>query len=452
MARTPVKESSMHYTRIVCLRIWSLVGLIVVAAALLNVLGALAPVIEFLAVGALIAFVESPIVNWLEHKGCPRGAGALIGLIVVVAVIAGVILIIGPVFVSQFSEILVALPAQLRTLSNSISDFIQSFKTISNSAAGSYIDEALSNVTTLVTGAVSDLAGEVGRGVVPFISNVASQLFVIFLGLVLAYWLACDYPRIHREIAVVLGDDRETDYRFMVAILSRSVGGYMRSMIITSFINGVLAWIGFVIVGHPYAALMGVLTGVLHLVPVVGPFISSVFATVVGLIYDPMLGLWTLIITMVAQNVTDNVISPKVMQSSVQVHPAMSLTALVIGSTLMGAIGMVIAVPLCAALKGLFIFYFEKNSGTQIVSYKGAIFQGTPYHDADGKPVPAFDALGDDKFVADSELIFDEDVDSEAEAVPRPELDNPWGKLMQQAGLFTNAGRDDDMDDRDGSD
>ena len=56
-----------------------------------------------------------------------------------------------------------------------------------------------------------------------------------------------------------------------------------------------------------------------------------------------MLALWTLIVTMVAQNVTDNVISPKVMQSSVQVHPIMSLTALVIGSALMGPIGMIIA-------------------------------------------------------------------------------------------------------------
>ena len=64
-----------------------------------------------------------------------------------------------------------------------------------------------------------------------------------------------------------------------------------------------------------------------------------------------MLALWTLVVTMVAQNVTDNVISPKVMQSSVQVHPIMSLTALVIGSALMGPIGMIIAIPLCAALK-----------------------------------------------------------------------------------------------------
>ena len=133
---------------------------------------------------------------------------------------------------------------------------------------------------------------------------------------------------------------------------------------------------------------------------------------------------------MVAQNVTDNVISPKVMmQSSVKIHPAMNLAALVVGSTLMGPLGMVIAIPLCAALKGLFVFYFEKETGRALVSYDGAIFQGTPYRDADGAPVPAFDALGDDSFVAESELISD-DVAPTGEAVPRPaELENPWSKL-----------------------
>ena len=95
-----------------------------------------------------------------------------------------------------------------------------------------------------------------------------------------------------------------------------------------------------------------------------------------------MLALWTLVVTMVAQNVTDNVISPKVMQSSVQVHPVMSLTALVIGSALMGAIGMVVAIPLCAALKGIFVYYFENETGRQLVAYDGAVFKGTPYRDA----------------------------------------------------------------------
>ena len=213
-------------------------------------------------------------------------------------------------------------------------------------------------------------------------------------------------------------------------------------------VSGILAFIGFTLIGHPYAALMAIFTGIMHLVPVVGPWVSAAIATVLGFMFSPMLALWTLVVTMVAQNVTDNVISPKVMQSSVQVHPVMSLTALVIGSALMGPIGMVIAIPLCAALKGIFVYYFENETGRQLVAYDGAVFKGTPYRDAEGNPVAAYDALGDDTFIYESELIGNETA-PEAQAMPKPELENPWIKLSglqpDATGFFKNPfAKDDD--------
>ena len=431
------------------IRIWSLVGLFVAAGFVLNLLGVLAPVIEFLAVGSLIAFVEAPIVNALEHRGVPRGVGALVGLVVVVAVLGILVAIVAPIFFNQMLEILTRLPSQLRVVSDAISHLLTRFKSIAKTPMGANIDASLASVTTFATRYVTQLAGDFGKGMIPFISAFTSQIFVIFLGLVLAYWLACDYPRMHREMCVILGENKETSYRFMVAILSRSVGGYMRGMVITSVCGGLLAYIGFLVIGHPYASLMGVITGFLHLIPVVGPWISAAFATVLAFIYDPMLGFWTLIVTVVAQNVTDNVISPKVMQSAVQVHPAMSLTALVIGSTLMGPIGMVIAIPLSAAIKGLFIFYFENDTHRQLVSYDGAIFKGTPYRDSNGDPVAAFDALGDTSFVDESELLTDDDV-SEGEALPKPDLDNPWLKIAGlqpgSTGIWHNPFADSDED------
>ena len=422
-------EAKLPGARLIALRVWSVVGAIIIGVAILNVMGVLAPVIEFLAVGSLIAFIESPIVNALEHKGVPRSVGALMGLVAVVAVILCVLMVIGPVFAEQIMEVLSRLPQQLRGLGDWAIQVSRDFEALSQSSWASQFDEALRSIADVASTYITQLASGLGAGIFPFISSFTSQLFIVFLGIVLAYWLALDYPRIHREIGIIVGGERETSYRFMVAILSRSVGGYMRSMVITSFVNGVLAFVGLAIVGHPYAALMGVLTGVMHLVPVLGSWISSFAATLLAVFYGPVLAIWTLVITMVAQNVTDNVISPKVMQSSVKIHPAMNLAALVVGSTLMGPLGMVIAIPLCAALKGLFVFYFEKETGRALVSYDGAIFQGTPYRDADGAPVPAFDALGDDSFVAESELISD-DVAPRGEAVPRPaELENPWSKL-----------------------
>lgn len=75
-------DRTLRDTRILTLRIWAVVGCIVIAAVIFNLMGILAPVIEFLAVGSIIAFVMSPITNWLEHHGVGRGIGSLIALIV----------------------------------------------------------------------------------------------------------------------------------------------------------------------------------------------------------------------------------------------------------------------------------------------------------------------------------------------------------------------------------
>lgn len=417
--------------RLALYRVWIVVGAIIIAATVLNVMNVLAPMILFLTVGSLVAFVASPIVNALDRHRVPRALGAFLGLVAVVAAVVALFMVIVPVFAQQLLEVLYQAPAQLRELGNWVLELSSTLSALSSSSAefGSQIDSALGSLADFASKLGGDVASNLGSGVVPFISDLASTLFIVFLGLVLAYWLALDYPRIHREVGLILGEGKEANYRLMMAILSRSIGGYMKGMVITSLVDGVMTWIGLLFIGHPYAALMGVLTGLLHLVPVIGPAISSAMAALIALFVSPMMAIWTLVWTMVAQNVTDNVISPKVMQNSVQVHPAMSLTALVVGSALLGPIGMVIAIPLSAAIKGVFVFYFETDTGRQLVRYEGALFQGTPFHNADGSPVPAFDALGDDKLATDSQII-DEDLAPDAHAAPKPALDNPWEGLI----------------------
>ena len=189
------------------------------------------------------------------------------------------------------------------------------------------------------------------------------------------------------------------------AVLSRSTGGYMRGTLITSLANGLMVAAGLALLGHPYAGLLGIATFVLHFVPVVGPMLSSVSAVLLGLFVSPACAFWTLVVTVVAQNVTDNVLSPIVMRSAVKIHPALSLVGIIIGGCLGGPVGMVLAVPLTAAIRGLFVYYFETRTGRQLVSTEGALFGSTPFNDAEGRPRPTFDALDDDTFIARSRLL-----------------------------------------------
>lgn len=439
-----MKHDTSHaerVARITFFNIWIVIGVIIIASVALNLIGSLSSVLLFLSVGCLSAFVASPIVNWLERHRVPRGAGALIGLIVVMVGLILLFALVIPMVTGQLIDLLRDAPSKFSALGAWVVRMESKYAVVEHLNDIVQLDSIFTAAQDIVNQALSGLLAAVRDGIVPMVNNIASTVFIVFLGFVLAFWLACDYPRINEEICRVLPEGKADDYRLMVAVVSRSVGGYLRSTVINSVIQGFLAFVGFTIVGHPYAGAMGVLSGVLNIIPVVGPSISAALASLIALVYSPIMALWTMVMAMLSQNITDNVIAPKINQSTMQVHPVLSLTALVVGSTFGGAAGMIVALPLVAVIKSLFIFYFETRTGEQIVSYEGALFRGAPFRDARGNPVPAFDALGDDSFVADSQII-DESSVPEAEAMPKPELENPWAKLIDFENPFTSHEHD----------
>lgn len=422
-------ERAERAMRTTFFNIWIIIGVIIICAVAFQLIGSLSSVLLFLSVGAISSFMASPIVNFLERRGLPRGAGALIGVLVVIVCFFLLFALAIPMVTGQLIDLLRDAPSKLAALSGWAMRMENEYAIVEHLNEVVNIESLFASAQGMINQALSGLLAAVRDGIVPMVNNIASMVFIVFLGFVLAFWLACDYPRINDEICRVLPDDRADDYRLMVAVLSRSVGGYLRSTLINSVIQGFLAFIGFTIVGHPYAIAMGVLSGILNIIPVVGPSISAIIASLIALVYSPIMAVWTMVMAMLSQNITDNVIAPKINQSTMQVHPVLSLTALVVGSTFGGAVGMIVALPLVAVIKSLFIFYFETRTGEQLVSYEGALFRGAPFRDARGRPVPAFDALGDDTFVADSQILDDDSV-PEAEALPKPELENPWAKLI----------------------
>ena len=317
---------------------------------------------------------------------------------------AVVALFMGP-FLRELITLLRNVPAYFTQAQAALETF---WDTFGSSSSGNVQHAVNSFVNVLVdtgTSLASDLARQLSTGLVTSLTDIAGHFVTIFLALILAYWFALDYPKIMREFAVIAGPEYDDELVLSLAVLSRSVGGYMRGTLITSLANGLMVAAGLWLIGHPYAGLLGIATFVLHFIPVVGPMLSSVSAVLLGLFVSPLCAFWTLVITIVAQNVTDNVLSPLVMQSAVKIHPALSLVGIVAGGAIGGAVGMVLAVPLTAAIKGLFVYYFESRTGRQLVSPGGAFFGGTAYSDAAGKPLATFDALDDDTFIARSRLL-----------------------------------------------
>ncbi|MBQ6395852.1 MAG: AI-2E family transporter, partial [Atopobiaceae bacterium] len=357
--------------------------------------------------GLIVGFICTPITNALEDRGVKRTIAALIAVLVVILAIIAILAILLPPLVNQTVALLQQMPAysaQVREGLNQLWTFLGDFAD-ENLQTG--VSELIAQIITTATELSRQLISALTTGLIPNIRNAFSNAAVFLLSLILAYWLTLDYPRILREVAIIVGPEHRDEFTLLLAVTSRSMGGYMQGTIINSIVVGVGTALGLLITGHPYPMLMGVATGILHIIPVVGSWISTIAAVLLGFLASPITALWALVVIVVVSNLTGNVISPLVMQSAVSVHPALSLVAIFVGASLGGIIGMILAIPLSAAIKAAFVYYFETRTGRQLVSYEGAFFRGTPFHDDRGNIVPSSDALDDDKFFETTRISFE---------------------------------------------
>jgi predicted PurR-regulated permease PerM len=187
--------------------------------------------------------------------------------------------------------------------------------------------------------------GIVGVGQV-VISGVFSTLTVLILTLYFLsslpnitgfmYRLA---PRSRRARVALLGDE----------ILTR-IGGYVAGNLVISIIAGVTSYIFLLIVGVPYALALALLVAITDLIPLIGATIGAVLVIAVGLFSGLWTGIATAIFFVIYQQVENYVVQPRVMKRSVDVQPAVTIIAALLGGALLGVIGALLAIPAAAAV------------------------------------------------------------------------------------------------------
>ena len=394
------------------LAVWTVVGVFVAGWFVIGALGFVDQAVKLVLVGGVGGFVCSPLTNRLEDRGVPRAVAALVSLVVLILAVVALLAVVGGPLMAQFTILLRNVPSYFDQAQKTLSEFWSTYGESTDPAMRSAVESLVATLSSSGTSLASDVARQISSGLITNIADMAETLTTFFLGLVLAYWVAKDYPLMARELAKIVGPRHSRDVTLLLAVLSRSTGGYMYGTLITSVANGVMVAAGLALVGHPYAVLLGALTFILHFVPVIGPAVSAIVAVLLGFFVSRTVAFAALVVAVVAQNVADNVLSPLVMQRAVQIHPALSLVGIIVGGCIDGAVGMVLAVPLTAALRGTFVYFFETRTGRQIVSEEGALFRGTAYKTAEGLPLPELDALDDATFFEGSRLrdaLSDED-------------------------------------------
>ncbi len=355
------------------LTVWTLIGvLILVAAALAGLRWIAAALVPF-----VIAFLIVFLLNWpvraLAARGMTRGAAAIVCLVVGFALFGAVMTLIGPFVGRQVLSFGEAAPGYLERLQTLAETVQQRYAAITFPA---WLSEFLSAAGERLSQLALAFGNSVARMLVSAGGGVLTAFIDIALAVVIAFWALKDLPKLREELLSIPGPKYHDDVEHLLSTVTRVVGGYLKGQTVASLCTGTLAGIGLAILGVPYALVIGIITVFLNYVPYVGPFVGGLIAGLVGLTQGPWIAVFAVGVVILAQNLTDNLVTPRVMSEQVDLHPTLVIFSLLVGGSLFGVVGMLFAIPVAATAKGLFVYYYEQRTQRQLASENGALFKG----------------------------------------------------------------------------
>jgi predicted PurR-regulated permease PerM len=288
-------------------------------------------------VSMFLAVALNPAVERLRKFGLPRGLAVAIVLLVGLAVVAGSLVALIPPLVQQGAEFMANLPSYIDNLKTNryLNDLNERYNVI----------DQLSGLAT-----ASNVTMAMG-GVLQGVGLVFSTLFNgVTVALLTVYFLVSFERLKSGAYRFVPASRRPRVERLGNAILAK-VGGYTVGALTIAALAGVVSAGFMLVVGIPYAFALAVVVALFDLIPQVGATLGAVVVTLVGFAQSVPVGIACLVFFVLYQQLENWVIYPRVMRRTVQVSDLAAIVSMLIGASLLGVVGVMIAIPVVAAVQ-----------------------------------------------------------------------------------------------------
>ncbi len=325
--------------------LWRILIMFLFVAALFLAREAL--IILFLAI-IVSSALDGPV-SWLQRKKIPRILGTLLIFIAVLTLLAFLLYTLIPIAIFE------------------LQNFLENIKKMEIPVFGSLntsqfiaIDKYLANL-----GNLANLLFSGGASFLNVVAAAFGNLALILATLILSFYLTVNQAGVEKFLRTVLPIIHE-EYVINIYLRARNkLGLWLRGQIFLMLIVGAVTSLSLWILGVKYSLILGILAGVLEIVPIVGPIFAGTLAFLVAISESWILGLYVVILFLVIQQLENHVLVPLVMKKTVGISPVVVVIALLAGSQIAGLVGIILAVPTAVVLQEMLEDWERRKLKTQ---------------------------------------------------------------------------------------
>ena len=272
------------------MQVWTVVGVCILTGVVIYLLNVLAIPVGIILWTVVICFLLSGIVNGLEKRGVPRIWGTTIAYALMVAVIAALaVIMFSPTFGigSQFGNMISSAPDYVKTATAFFNSLYDRYADV---LQNSNVRDVIASLSESFGAWASDFASKSATGVISAGTSVANIALVVGFALVVAFWMLIELPNLGKEFRRIAGAEHAEAVSMFHATCTRVMGGYIKGTLLQCAIIGVGCGVLFAIIGTPNSAAFAVITGVLNIIPVVGPWLGGIVAGLASIFVQPLHG------------------------------------------------------------------------------------------------------------------------------------------------------------------
>ena len=306
-------------------------------------------------IGLLIAWLCDPIVKFLQSKKIPRFAGCIIVYLFLIGIIFMFLYLFLPTFVRQIGDFAGTIPDILADLKVFGNRFFDTFAT-----DGIDVKAIQTQVYTTIENFALGLTTNLPNTIINITKSIISSSVSFVLGLMIGFYMLFDFDKINSTVLSHMPLKWKDNYAELTTRINTSLRNYVQGVFLVMFLVFITQSIGLTLAGLEAPLLFAVFCAVTDIIPYFGPYIGAIPAVLVGFTISPSVGIFCIISIVIVQLLENNFYQPLIMGHTMQLHPVIIIISLLIFQHFFGIIGMVVATPVVACLKVIFMFIDEK--------------------------------------------------------------------------------------------